>query len=79
MSEIRSGFCQTEDGHHLFWQATGAGPDTLICCNGVGVSTFFWKYVVQHFSRTHQVVVWDYRGHGRSDRPDDPAELQVAE
>ena len=78
MSEMRSGFCQTDDGHHLFWQAAGSGPDTLICCNGVGVSTFFWKYVVQHFSSTHQVVVWDYRGHGRSDRPSDIAGLDLS-
>ena len=78
MSQIRSGFCQTGDGHHLFWQAAGTGPKTLICCNGVGVSTFFWKYVVQHFSETHQVVVWDYRGHGRSDRPSDLSQLDLS-
>ncbi|MCB9758739.1 MAG: alpha/beta hydrolase [Alphaproteobacteria bacterium] len=68
---MRSGFVTTEGGLRLYWQATGTGP-TLICCNGVGVSTFFWKYVVEHFSDTHQVVVWDYRGHGRSDRPAHP-------
>lgn len=78
MAQIRSGFCKTDDGHNLFWQATGSGPNTLICCNGVGVSTFFWKYVVQHFSTTHQVVVWDYRGHGRSDRPTDPTSLDLS-
>lgn len=78
MSPIRSGFCQTGEGLNLFWQAAGSGPKTLICCNGVGVSTFFWKYVVQHFSATHQVVVWDYRGHGRSDRPKDLSELDLS-
>ena len=59
---------RTEGGLRLYWRATGSGP-TLICCNGVGVSTFFWKYVVEQFSDRFQVVVWDYRGHGRSDSP----------
>lgn len=65
---MRSGFIETEGGLRVFWQAAGSGP-TLLCCNGVGVSTFFWKYVVEHFRDRYQVVVWDYRGHGRSDRP----------
>jgi len=71
---IRSGFVTNPDGVKLFWCSTGpANPvGSVICCNGVGVSTFFWKYLVDHFSDRFQVVVWDYRGHGRSDRPDDP-------
>jgi pimeloyl-ACP methyl ester carboxylesterase len=39
-----------------------------VCCNGVGVSTFFWKYVIEQFSDRYRVLVWDYRGHGRSSR-----------
>ncbi|MCP4809738.1 MAG: alpha/beta hydrolase [Proteobacteria bacterium] len=76
--KTRSGFVATEGGLRLFWKATGTGP-TLVCCNGVGVSTFFWKYVVERFSDRYQVVVWDYRGHGRSDRPLHPkaADLSI--
>ncbi|RME28241.1 MAG: alpha/beta hydrolase [Deltaproteobacteria bacterium] len=44
----------------------------LACCNGVGVGTFFWKYFERHFSRDHTVLLWDYRGHGRSGRDLDP-------
>ncbi|MCB9743032.1 MAG: alpha/beta hydrolase [Alphaproteobacteria bacterium] len=68
---MRSGFVDTESDLRVFWQATGDGP-ALVCCNGVGVSTFFWKYVVEKFSDRFTVVTWDYRGHGRSDRPRDP-------
>ena len=75
---IRTGFVRTEGGLRLYWRATGSGP-TMICCNGVGVSTFFWKYVVEHFADRFQVVVWDYRGHGRSDSPlhPDAADLSI--
>jgi len=76
---IRSGFVETEGGLRLYWRAAGVGP-TLICCNGVGVSTFFWRYVVDAFSDRFQVVVWDYRGHGRSESPNHPdaADLSIA-
>ncbi len=56
------------DGVPIWYRAMGDGP-ALVCCNGVGVSTVFWRYVEEHFSRTHTVVVWDYRGHGQSGQP----------
>ncbi len=70
--EHRTGFARTDDGHQLYYRSVGTGRP-LVCCNGVGVSTFFYKYIVQHFSASHQVVVWDYRGHGRSSLPRNPA------
>ncbi len=45
-----------------------------MCCNGVGVSTFFFKYVAEHFRERHRVVLWDYRGHGRSSPPPEPVD-----
>ncbi|TNE89154.1 MAG: alpha/beta hydrolase [Deltaproteobacteria bacterium] len=75
---IDSGFAQTDDGIGLYWRSVGEGPP-LVCCNGVGVSTFFFKYVVRHFREHFQVVVWDYRGHGLSGTPKDvrAADLSV--
>src|SRR4029078_9345722 len=34
----------------------------------------FFKYLVHHFRPGLQVVVWDYRGHGRSPPPPEPVE-----
>ena len=56
------------DGIPIWYRAVGEGP-AIVCCNGVGVSTFFWHYIEEHFSKTHKVVVWDYRGHGQSGEP----------
>ena len=77
MTVVRSGFATTPDGADLYWR--WAGPEApatdvpaLVCCNGVGVSTFFYHYVVEHFSTRHQVLVWDYQGHGRSSMPRGP-------
>lgn len=68
---VRSGYAAADDGVQLHWTAVGEGP-LMVCCNGVGVGTFFWKYLERHFSRTHTVLLWDYRGHGRSSRQLDP-------
>jgi pimeloyl-ACP methyl ester carboxylesterase len=61
-----AGFVQTDDGIELFWRSTGEGTIPLVCCNGIGVGTFFWQYLVRHFAPQHPVITWDYRGHGRS-------------
>ncbi len=50
---------------------------TLVCCNGVGVSTFFWKYIAQHYKGRFNVVLWDYRGHGLSSMPVDVARADL--
>ncbi len=75
----RSGFVKTPDGVQLHWSAVGHGP-VMACCNGVGVGTFFWKYLRQHFADRYTVVTWDYRGHGKSDLRLDPelTDLSVA-
>lgn len=73
---IRSGQAVADDGLHLYWRAVGVGP-VLLCNNGVGVSTFFWRYLVDQFSDRYTVVTWDYRGHGRSDPLADPTSGEV--
>ncbi len=76
---IRAGFATADDGVRLYWRAVGHGP-VLLCNNGVGVSTYFWRYFVDFFAKHYTVVVWDYRAHGRSDRVDDwrGADMSIA-
>jgi len=70
VTSIRSGFARTSDELHLYYRVVGEGPP-MICCNGVGVSTFFFKYIVEHYRDRYSVILWDYRGHGRSGTPAD--------
>lgn len=65
----RQGFVRTDDGIELFYRVVGEGGPALVCCNGVGVSTWFWKYLSRRFAPERAVVVWDYRGHNRSGHP----------
>lgn len=51
---------------------SGSGPP-LVFTHGVGASCATWNAQVARFSKDHTVVVWDLRGHGRSERPDGEA------
>ena len=68
------------DGTRL-WARRTAGPDAtgtpLICANGIGVGTFFWHYLEDHYAETRPVIVWDYRGHGHSEFPRDLGQLRI--
>lgn len=65
----RNGCAEGWKGVPIHYSEYGAGEPTLVCCNGVGVSTFFWKHIVQYFATRHRVITWDYRGHRHSGLP----------
>lgn len=71
---------RSSDGVELYSRLTRA-PDArktpIVCANGIGVSTFFWKYLERDFAHERPVVVWDYRGHGKSGRPRDLTNLTM--
>jgi len=43
----------------------------MLFLHGLGGSTFSWRYMVAPFSVDHQVVLIDFRGEGKSPKPDD--------
>jgi pimeloyl-ACP methyl ester carboxylesterase len=74
---VTTGYARTDDGEQLHWRRIGQGPPVVLC-NGVGVSTFFWKYLVAELRVDHTVLLWDYRGHGRSARIRDPLQTNLS-
>ncbi|MFT6142225.1 MAG: pimeloyl-ACP methyl ester carboxylesterase [Myxococcota bacterium] len=77
LMDVVSGFARAADGTDLYWRAVGSGPP-IVCCNGVGVSTFFFKYITRHFRDRFTVVLWDYRGHGQSSPIEDPLNADLS-
>ena len=71
------GFVGTDDGVELFYRVHGEGAPPMVCCNGLGVSTFFWHYLVDTFRDRLAVTLWDYPGHGRSQEPPEDRSLSV--
>jgi pimeloyl-ACP methyl ester carboxylesterase len=57
------------DGTEIAVNVTGSGRPgrpTIVFAHGFTLDMTGWHYQWKHFSRTHRVVLFDQRGHGRS-------------
>jgi pimeloyl-ACP methyl ester carboxylesterase len=60
------------DGVNIYYETHGQGPAILLS-HGYSATSKMWAGQIALFSRAHKLIVWDMRGHGRSDSPADPA------
>src|ERR1700743_2534681 len=58
-------------GVKIYYGVHGGGPP-LILTHGYSSTSGMWKGQIEALSRHHKLVLWDMRGHGQSDYPDDP-------
>ena len=47
----------------------GSGEETLLCVHGNPTWSFYWRSIVERFSRDRRVIAIDHVGCGRSDKP----------
>lgn len=73
---LREGYTESSDGTEIYYKSIGLGYP-IILCNGMGVSTFFWKYLENNLKHEFQIITWDYRGHGRSSDPSKKKNVSV--
>jgi pimeloyl-ACP methyl ester carboxylesterase len=59
------------NGLNLYYEANGEGQP-LVFIHGLGSSTRDWEFQVSEFSNLYEVITFDLRGHGRSDKPEGP-------
>jgi pimeloyl-ACP methyl ester carboxylesterase len=57
-----------DDGTALFYRRAGAGLPVLLC-DGLLCEGHVWKYLFSELARDHELVHWNYPGHGRSADP----------
>lgn len=60
-------------GVNLYYEVHGEGPAILLS-HGYSATCEMWREQVNALSGSHKVIVWDMRGHGQSDSPDDQSE-----
>ena len=65
------------DGVDIFYEVHGSGPP-LVLTHGYSSTSAMWQGQIAAFSKNHQLVLWDMRGHGQSDYPGDPAAYSEA-
>ncbi len=60
------------DGTRLYYETVGSG-EPLLLISGQGADRHGWDVVRDDFARKYQVVTWDHRGTGDSEKPREPA------
>jgi pimeloyl-ACP methyl ester carboxylesterase len=58
------------DGVNIYYEVHGSGPPLLLT-HGYSSASTMWQGQIEALSKNHTLILWDMRGHGQSDYPDD--------
>jgi pimeloyl-ACP methyl ester carboxylesterase len=65
-------YVKTDDRVKIYYEEHGMGTP-LVLAYGIGGNTDMWDVNVPALSAQHRLILWEPRGHGRSDSPENPA------
>ncbi|KYK46630.1 alpha/beta hydrolase [Bradyrhizobium liaoningense] len=65
------------DGVGIYYEVHGEGPPLLLT-HGYSSTSAMWHGQVDALAKDHKLILWDMRGHGQSDYPDDPSAYSEA-
>jgi pimeloyl-ACP methyl ester carboxylesterase len=65
------------DGVEIYYEVHGSGPPLLLT-HGYSSTSAMWQGQIEGLSKRHKLVLWDMRGHGQTDYPDDPTAYSEA-
>lgn len=70
---------QSFDGTRIVYWVGGAGERWLVIANGYGGTLCAWTELFEHLAPRYRLLLWDYRGLHRSERPADASRLSIAD
>jgi len=65
-------YARTDDRVKIYYESHGDGTP-LVLAYGIGGNADLWDVNVRALAARHRLVLWEPRGHARSDSPEDPA------
>ena len=76
-------YARTDDRVRIYYEEHGPtepGPErpALVLAYGIGGNADLWDVNVPALAARRRVVLWEPRGHARSDSPEDPARYSFA-
>jgi pimeloyl-ACP methyl ester carboxylesterase len=71
-------YARATDGFKLYYEEHGRSGSPLVLAYGIGGNTEMWDVNVPALSGRHRLILWEPRGHARSDSPEDPAKVSFA-
>jgi pimeloyl-ACP methyl ester carboxylesterase len=70
-------YLKTDDRVKIYYEEHGSGTP-LVLAYGIGGNADLWDVNVKALAQEHRVILWEPRGHARSDSPEDPAKYSFA-
>ncbi|MCI0545947.1 MAG: alpha/beta hydrolase [Candidatus Rokubacteria bacterium] len=67
-------YATTTDGVRIYFEEHGAG-DPVLLAYGIGGNAGMWQPNVAGLAERARIILWEPRGHARSDAPEDPARV----
>jgi 3-oxoadipate enol-lactonase len=71
-------YARSSDGFKLYYEEHGRAGTPLVLAYGIGGNTEMWDVNISALSAAHRLILWEPRGHARSDSPEDPAKVSFA-
>src|SRR5262249_45469214 len=71
-------YAKSSDGFKLYYEEHGTTGSPLVLAYGIGGNTEMWDVNVAALAAKHRLILWEPRGHARSDSPEDPAKASFA-
>jgi pimeloyl-ACP methyl ester carboxylesterase len=71
-------YARSSDGIKLYYEEHGRAGTPLVLAYGIGGNTEMWDVNVPALAAAHRLILWEPRGHARSDSPEDPARYSFA-
>ncbi len=65
---------KTSDGVRIYYEEHGAGSP-LVLAYGIGGNAGLWQPNRDALAARHRLILWEPRGHARSESPEDPARV----
>ncbi len=70
-------YARSADGVRIYYEQHGRGTP-LVLAYGIGGNAGMWDVNREALAARHRLVLWEPRGHHRSDSPEDPARYSFA-
>ncbi len=67
----------SRDGVRIYYEEHGRGEPVLLAY-GIGGNAGMWEPNIEALSAGHRLILWEPRGHARSDSPENPQKVTVA-
>jgi pimeloyl-ACP methyl ester carboxylesterase len=68
-------YARTSDGIKLYYEEHGRAGSPLVLAYGIGGNTEMWDVNVPALAAAHRLILWEPRGHARSESPEDPTRV----